>query len=266
MSQVAALPSPMRRQVESKIESRKALPKQPPVQAEVRYLGSRDPRFRETNLKRMLRLAAVKSGQESLADPSGESISISQFENLPLEVQLQVANNDACRLGYLLPAKSTEDRRKASSPVGVKSTRSTKTAPASMKASSPGVETFARSGATFDESESLRYEKSESATDESTHIGASRSFFHDNILPLTLFMDENPDVGREAVEYVKDFLRLVTKEKRLFDVVRLLRAVRNHGDGWGSSDKFASILQAVNHAVKETHGFRLDCDRLFPNE
>ncbi|VEU43601.1 unnamed protein product [Pseudo-nitzschia multistriata] len=52
-------------------------------------------RFRQTSLKRMMKLAAVKSGHERT------SISLTQLEQLPLEIKLQVVNHDDQRVGVL---------------------------------------------------------------------------------------------------------------------------------------------------------------------
>jgi len=60
-------------------------------------------RFRQTDLKRMMKLAAVRSGHES------SGISLTQLEQLPLEIKLQVVNRDDRQIGVL----SQQYQRKA---------------------------------------------------------------------------------------------------------------------------------------------------------
>ena len=52
----------------------------------------------QPGIKHMLRLVSIKSGQDKLCY-NGESVSLTQLDSLPLEMQLQVANNDDKYIG-----------------------------------------------------------------------------------------------------------------------------------------------------------------------
>jgi hypothetical protein len=287
MSQVEYLPTQMRKQIESKMESRRELAKEPadvtgkienrrelakqPLQVAERGrlfdkqvlavyghgVAGKDSRFRQTDVKRMMRLAAVKSGQESLREASGESVSMTQLGSLPLEMQLQVANGDDYLVGNFARDKTFDDRtdrKKAWKPTTRDSveTRERKfekpvprAKPASRPASSEG-----------DPQPVISVPRKAVRADP-------RAFFRDNILPLTVFMDENPEADPEAASFVVQFLCLCVTEQGLSDVARLLRVIKNRGDAW-SRDTLTAVVQAVNEKVDQIHGARLDPEWLFP--
>jgi DNA repair protein REV1 len=270
MSQVEALPAPMRKQVESKIKSRRLLAKQSPEVAErgrfvakqmpgghIHGAVGKDPRFRQTDVKRMFRLAAVKSGQESVREASGESVSLTQLESLPLEMQLQVANGDDYLVGNLAREKSYDDRidrKKAWKPNPRDSTETQgrkfeKPAPRGKPAPRPALNEGDTQPVVSVPREIVQADP--------------RAFFRNNILPLTVFMDENPEADREAVSFVVQFLCLCVTEHGLCDVARLLRAIKNRGDAW-SCAALTFVMQAVNEKVEQIHGARLDREWLFP--
>jgi hypothetical protein len=303
MSQVEYLPTQMRKQVESKMESRgeskmesrgeskmesrgelakqpaevagktesrRELAKQPPEVAERGRLfdnrvlaayshgvAGKDPRFRQTDVKRMMRLAAVKSGQESLREASGESVSMTQLGNLPLEMQLQVANGDDYLVGNLARGKTFDDRtdRKKAWKPNVRDSAETrerkieKPAPRAKPAPRPTLCEGDPPPVIIVPRKAVRADP--------------RAFFRDNILPLTVFMDENPEADPEAVSFVIQFLCLCVTEHGLCDVARLLRVIKNRGDAW-SRDTLTSVVQAVNENVEQIHGARLDPEWLFP--
>jgi hypothetical protein len=287
MSQVRYLPTQMRKQVESKMESRRELAKQPaevagkmesrrelakqpPKVAERGRLfdkqvlaayghgvAGKDPRFRQTNVKRMMRLAAVKSGQESLREASGESVSMTQLGSLPLEMQLQVANGDDYLVGNLARGKTFDDRtdRKKAWKPNVRDSAETR----ERKIEKPASRAKPAPRHTLSESDPQPIV----SVPRKAVRADPRAFFRDNILPLTVFMDENPEAELEAVSFVVQFLCLCLTEHGLSDVARLLRVIKNRGDAW-SRDTLTSVVQAVNEKVEQIHGARLDPEWLFP--
>jgi len=264
MSQVEALPSPWRKQIQTKIESDRAVAANRAKEAASRRTGNRsspvargsgptykDTRFRQTDVKRMMRLAAVKSGQESLLGDAGAPVSLTQLDNLPLEMQLQIANDDEHLVGNLLTGKSyddSNDHKKAWKPRirGTTETRDRTTTKPALEA--------------------LKTEE-KALTVPLIPIQVVRTdpsaFFREYHMPLAVFLDENPTADREAVSFVIQFLCLCAEESGLDFVVRLLRATKNRGDGW-SREPLTSIMQAVNEKVHQLHaGARLDDEWLF---
>jgi hypothetical protein len=283
MSQVEYLPSSMRKLVESKMESRRELAKQSPEVAErgefakqspevagrVRVVDKqvpagyghgvigKDHRFRQTDVKRMLRLGAVKSGQESLQEASGESVSLTQLESLPLEMQLQVANGDDYLVGNVARYKTSDDRADRKKAWKLNARDSVETRERKFEKPAPRAKPAPRP--TLSESDTQPV----ISVPRKAFRSDPRAFFRDNILPLIVFMDENPEADPEAVSFVVQFLCLCVSEHGLCDVARLLRAIKNRGDAW-SRDTLTSIVQAVNENVEEIHGARLDPEWLFP--
>ncbi|EEC44241.1 predicted protein [Phaeodactylum tricornutum CCAP 1055/1] len=111
MSQVELLPSSMKKQIMAQLEQKRNLE----FEDTAYFDSTKVARFRQTDVKRQLtfassgslptvfRLAAVKSGEDSLADTLGGAVSLTQFGTLPLKMQLQIANNDGCSVGLVSP-------------------------------------------------------------------------------------------------------------------------------------------------------------------
>jgi len=116
MSQVEALPQELQQQIASRMKKAGAGNIEESININDEYnnhlvdseINSAN-RFRQTDLKRMMKLAAVKSGH----DRTG--ISLTQLDELPLEIKLQVVNEDNRQLGVLSPRssrpKTSNDRR-----------------------------------------------------------------------------------------------------------------------------------------------------------
>ena len=69
--------------------------------------------LQQVSVKRMLKLASVKSGWDKLKEMDGSAnISLTKFEFLPLEMQLQLANNNKIPIGLLNGLKKTVSRSK----------------------------------------------------------------------------------------------------------------------------------------------------------
>jgi hypothetical protein len=243
MSQVDVLPSPMKKQIVSKMEAERARNASPRPDRCIAVVA-RDARFRQTDVKRMFRLAAVKAGERELAGASGSTISLTQLESLPLEVQLQVANDDSRGLGALSPEKRIKN---AGSSARLKTDRLSERAQPKRRTSPATVRNAARKNACEAEHNVPGVAPTEAL-----------NFFRDNVLPLSLFMDENTKANQEVTCHVVDFLCLCVDENRLSDVVVLLRSIKNRNDLW-SSLAFHSIFESVDRKVQEC--FRVSLDR-----
>jgi len=243
MSQVEELPSPMRRKIKKEIAiaSLRSKVESPPD-------GKPQARFRQTNIKRMLRLEAVKSGLETL--PEGvQQVSLTQLERLPLEVQLNVANNDEARIGTLCPpVQKSRKKRKATATEPRKSMRWSKNLPGSRE-----------------DSGRIKGRRAVVTVDLAPYSEDPRDFYRENIDPLRQFLDKHPKADREAMDEVKNFLLVCVEENRLPDVVLLLRNIKNRRDVW-SGDPCNWLLDQVNEAVSLGHGgARLESDWVFLN-
>jgi hypothetical protein len=204
---------------------------------------TQDTRFRQIDVRRIMRLAAIKSGEQSLAPTFGDPVSLTELESLPLEMQLQVANHDNGPVGILsqknritLPAKvrSQPQKRPQKNTVVPLTTEAVAVCPGDGCATYP------------------KY---------SENASKSGSFFMENIRPLAIFMDENNSSDEEAVNSVIQFLELCVEELRFSDAALLLRSIANRSDEWsGEGDAFEQIFDAVNTKSARVLGDGLDKD------
>jgi impB/mucB/samB family C-terminal domain len=249
MSQVDILPPELRLQILSKMEAERSRGAQVQLDDACNKSLTRDSRFRQTNVKRMLQLANVKSGNLKVRSEFGHHVSVTQLDCLPLEVQLQLANADLASLGALSPERKhgktafvsrpvTSDSAERRSPVYRQSPIQTTT---SCAVELCGMNDS--SGCTFRAADACH-------------------FFRNNVRPLALFMDENPKARQDSSRQVAEFLCVCVQEHRLDDAACLLRTIVNRSDEWGTSRVFDGIFKAVDEMVQTAYGFQLGKDWL----
>jgi hypothetical protein len=229
-------------------------------------------KFRQTSLTRMMRLAAVKSGEVETA------ISLTQLDHLPLELQLQVVNDDLGPIGALSPTKLP--RPHASSHKEVSKSVQRATHASEVSGGNDGVVlAHQRDSPThFLWSENLSMEMDAPPMEEKdTHETEEedveddeilvtlpprdqRAFFRENVAPLKVFLDENSPSNKEAVETVISFLCQCVTEGQLRDVVVLFRSIRNRVDSWSDVLVLEQLAQALDERHFEIYRKRLDID------
>ena len=254
MSQVAALPSPMRRHVQEKIEKLRKVyedsPESLPMTAPKEMAYPPPTRYRQTNVLRMMRLAAVKSGKAS--GEAAADISLTQLDQLPMEVQLQVVNNDTLSLGVQTPAKKVPNRNMASKIVARQLVDNKQSRPVERSAKTTQLIKRNNARAVVSTEKPVTEEDAQFTPplDES-------SFFCQNILPLSVFLDAN-DVTEETLGLVQEFLQQFVTDYSWHEVVLLLRSVRHRGDDWSNPAVFAAMLGQVNALFLQETGDNLD--------
>ena len=241
MSQVHELPSPMRRHILSKIDRGITGGRGNDTPVDLEVSTAEEPRFRQVDVRRMMKLAAVKSGEQALPENLGEQVSLTQLERLPLEMQLQVANNDHRPVGMLSPKSRSSATRKK--------TKTTK-------------EIRQRSRGRLAEEKKERVDQTEWTEDNNmvpSPFESADSFFVENVKPLAVFLDENSASDEQAVAQVVQFLEICLDESRFSDTVVLLRSIKNREDEWTGA-AFDSIFDATDAKAKELLGDGLDRD------
>jgi impB/mucB/samB family C-terminal domain len=245
MSQVQVLPSPMRRQITSKMEMER---KSKVRAAEMMEAGAvSKPRLRQTNVQRVLRLAAVKAGHQDSATDDSRRFSLGQLESLPFEVQLQVTNNDDLGVGTLSEPSHTHRKKQQHLAIANNMTK----AALSLSTRSNKAELPPRAAQAL----LLPFI-------EFDVVEGPNEFFEQNVFPLSLFLDEHSsDSDAAALNHILEFFRLLVEENRHWDVARLLRSIRSRTDGWGGSTKiFQDIFEAVDSYVMDATGMQVDID------
>ena len=207
-------------------------------------------RFRQTNVQRMMKLAAVKTGQEA------SSLALSQLDHLPLEIKLQVVNQDSCPIGALSPRKLFSSNQRQS--VGIT---------ASREKARPSPARRPQQSASREETKSVGQNTptrtgNETKSDPETPTLLPVDVYEEDILPLRLFLNENPPASAEAVDNVVAFLITCLKEERMKDLVTLFRSIRNRGDDWSKQAVLLELVKPLDEEHVKRHGFRLDVDWL----
>jgi hypothetical protein len=178
----------------------------------------------QASVRRMLKLACVKSGDEQL---DSNSLSLTQLEFLPLELQLQVANGDDVKIM----------KKSKSKPNGtIKFDHNDPTDVEIVSVCSSHVE---------DERGSTSSEKQ------------SKTFYRENVLPLQDFISSNPNPDSGSIDTVRDFLSVGVHEKRLDDVVTFLRTIKNMDNSW-DNNIYSQLKKSTMDQVYSTTGDVLD--------
>ena len=256
--EVMALPTPLRDEILKQMRSKEAqstAASDPSVTAtpphrkkstlRAHQSNPGDGHLRQLSLKRMMKLASVKSGQD------GNFISLSQLDDLPLELQLQIANNDEGPLRH---------RRQQAKP----SPRS----PPHRKTNG-SLPRVTGGPATGNKSPTAQLQLSNNDEDdldaEPNHFqvidvdggGHEGDFYRTNILPLTLWMNERSDPSSEDIDHVKKFFATLAKERRIDDVTSLLRTIKRREDIWGGN-VYGDLLDSIDNRLIFSEGRRLD--------
>jgi hypothetical protein len=226
-------------------------------------------RFRQSSLQRMMRLAAVKAGKETT------EISLTQLDQLPLDIQLQVANGDFYSVGSLSQRKHpphpkerslTPSNRRSSiqSSNGnrdlMPSMRRGEQAFVTVKDKPPTSSIEQKGGAPFDMGSQKHSTVNTEADEPIEHD--PRAFYVENVAPLKVFCDENSSLACDTVQQVVTFLKTCLTEGRSRDVVVLFRSVRNRADGWSNQEVLYEIARALDNEQMKVNGTRLDIDWL----
>ncbi|KAL3816204.1 hypothetical protein ACHAXA_007322 [Cyclostephanos tholiformis] len=178
----------------------------------------------QASVRRMLKLACVKSGDEQLVR---RDLSLSQLEYLPLELQLQVANDDDVKI----MKKSKHKTNKT------------------MK---------------FDQNNLTDVEVltvySSPVKEDRGRVSSENyftNFYHENILPLQGFISSHPNPDSNAIDTVRDFLSLCVCERRFDDAVIFLRTIKNMNNGWDNNN-YSLLRKSTIDQINSMTGNVLD--------
>lgn len=207
--------------------------------------------FRQTSLKRMMRLAAVKSGQGI------DGMSVAELQRLPLEIQLQIVNEDGDPVGLL-------SQKPRNSFLG-RITKARHTAPQTKAAAPSYAQQEPKSVIEIDLTDEhegqMNTERIERGTIAHSHIH-STDLYDDDILPLKHFLNENSPLNSEAVDMVIDFFRLCLSERRMNIIPPLVRSMRNRMDLWSDRSVLLTIIQGLDEDHYKMYNNRLDIEWL----
>ena len=253
-------------------------------QASRTSFGQEEVRFRQSSLKRMMELAAVKAGQKDIG------VSMTQYESLDLETKLQLANGDTCGVGTLQKSKP---KRRSNGNIGNKQLHlkpapkySRKEPPSGKSRKSPtkpllretnnndlahdiigrdssgnepdSVETIVLDGSGDDADDDILRPDTRKHV-EPIPIRNSREFYTDNVVPLSVFLSSNSP-STESIGQVVQLLSMFVAESRDKDMLVLIRCIRNRQDEWPRQLK--EIVRQLDVQYFDSRGFHLDLDWL----
>ncbi len=262
MSQVEALPPEMKEQIYSRMNR---TVKEPEIvdmteaeEPETCALANQQQgieqqesanRFRQTDLKRMMKLAAVRSGQEQT------NISLTQLDQLPLEIRLQVVNGDNQQVGVLSQHAHRFSKKKSAhnSVHNAEQTIPNTRAMATRKQPK--------------QPDTNNKTKQSPVIGKQTNQPKQREFqiidrvdvWKEDLLPLKEFLNDNcPVQYPKSIDTVLEFLSIVVREGRLPAMVTMIRCIRNRSDGWGRAAVLEKIVRSVNALHIELYEAGLD--------
>jgi hypothetical protein len=209
-------------------------------------------RFRQVSVRRMLKLASVKSDKEALLGKFGEgTVSLTQLECLPFEMQLQIANDDEIGLSSsIFPSRvHQKSSRKITKDITNKVHSPTRNKPPV----SPSGTLCSDQG--HDDASIPKGTTMDSLND------AVGNFYKDNARPLCAWLNGITEPGIGDVERVQEFFNTCIKEGRTDDVIKMLRVIKNRHDIW-SAWPFDAMITAVDTALNLAEGYRLDLEWL----
>ena len=244
MSQVHALPSPMRKHIISEIENVKGK-----ATSETHHVQNpmRDIRYRQTDVKRLLRLASLKAGASTVLNETGQAISLTQLQCLPLELQLDIANDDSNGYGQASPIKMSQK----SHDFGRTTNHPDDETEKSVTKKNSIEQSIQLCNIDDGEDHDVMFQDTES-------VNVPPNFYRDDVLPLIAYMNENPEADMEAVQHVSEFLCLCVSENRLTDTVVLLQNIKFFGNNQWYNDGFESVFEIVDRHVNQYYLANLD--------
>jgi len=186
------------------------------------------------SLKRMFKLANVKAGQELLR---GEA-TLSQLEELPMEMQLQIANEDAVVIAKTSKSSGGVRRRPTSSPP--------KTIDSGFTSKTIRPDLYC--------------EPNEQIQTLQAPLQAPGQYYRQNIAPLRNYISSNPNPDHSAVAKVQAFLSVCVDESRLEDLVNFLRLIKRQ-EAWDSA-VYNKLRDTSLAEVKRKTGNALDAQWL----
>lgn len=273
MSQVAALPEEMQAEIRKRIPIAELQTERnestvdhdiPPVQSYGKvswhrsnscqtYMEPERAKMRQTNVKRMMKLAAVQSGQTTAGMP------LSQLDHLPLEIKLQIVNQDSDPLGHLSQRKQAPVARSvAKRPIHQEP--DTPVARPSLAGRSGETHTIRKEITMPPDNMTAQKNEGAELEDEASLFVDPVDVYQDDIVPFNHFLDENTSSDDEAVSMVVAFFTSCLQERRLCVAVSLLRNMLKRDDGWCEKGLLAGIAERLDDIHFRQAGFRLDLD------
>jgi len=184
----------------------------------------------QTSVRRMLKLACIKAGDDQLHE---NNVSLTQLDCLPLEVQLQIANDDNIKIAKQPKTKMDNVNRSRS----FSATQDDNPEVEVMQSQVSQIQIQEQGGVSEDNS--------------------STNFYQENVVPLREFISSQPTPDDETIETVNNFLLLWINERRVDDTITFLRTIKNMEKGWDNT-VYLQLRESAIRKIQSTTGNMLD--------
>jgi len=199
---------------------------------------------KQPDMKRMLKLLSVKSGCDTLKY-NGEMVSLTQLGSLPLDMQLQVANNDDISLKRVNASARRSQLRMERKEKGT------------FEGLDKHVNTNRECPEEFYAARSKKGTEQLNAIDvDVDHCLSEIETSENDEFVLRNWLDSVQNPTKSDTATLQKYLHHCILEKRLDEVVKYLRIIKRRKDAWGNT--FSEILQDVIDFLLSTEGRRLD--------
>mmetsp|Transcript_11853 Transcript_11853/g.24472 ORF Transcript_11853/g.24472 Transcript_11853/m.24472 type:complete len:559 (-) Transcript_11853:3808-5484(-) len=200
--------------------------------------------LRQLSVKRLMKLASVKCGNDG-------SISLTQLDTLPLELQLQIANNDEAPIRGRKQINSIASLYRKDNVVDE---RTDLNSTPKKKASSPR-----RMAPSFDSPRPSDLGPSDLQGSHRFQFDdmEDQEFYNDNVLPLMMFLDSCPHPSSDDLERMKSFFFTLISEKRHDEIMYLLRVINRRPDDWGKT-LFERIVNSIDERLIAIEGRKIN--------
>ncbi len=192
----------------------------------------------QTSVKRMLKLACVKASRDN--NIYDQEISLTQLDCLPLELQLEIVNNDTSSMNSTnTKVRNRKYYIKRPKKMNQKSDDSNHSLHGNKRATNKYQE-----------------QVDDSKNEEKEEI-VSYDFYSDMVLPLREWMENCSEPNVNDIDKMCEFFRILVDEKRLDELMVLLRVVKKDSI-WGIKYYKTIILQRTNEYLRIMEGRQLD--------
>lgn len=222
-------------------------------------------RHKQLNVKHLLGLMSAKKSGD-LTDEAGEQVSLTQLDKLPVALQLEVLGLKRIE-PFVASLSSSQSKRRLSSKSIDRKSNDKKTGPSFPVLEEIDKETFNLEVVSnncnyrFDDNalEEKRLNNGNNSVEGVSEINdfPSRSFYRENIAPLHEWMDLTLNPAEDDMKKTMEFLSICVREKRLHDVVIILRSIKRRADFWGA-ECYVRLVQQLDDFVFAKDRIRLD--------
>mmetsp|Transcript_10878 Transcript_10878/g.16240 ORF Transcript_10878/g.16240 Transcript_10878/m.16240 type:complete len:1078 (-) Transcript_10878:6-3239(-) len=225
-------------------------------------------RHKQLNVKHLMGLMSAKKSGDVLTDAAGEQVSLTQLDELPVALQLEVLGLKGAEPS-VASSPPRSKRKLPSKSVGAISSdgfEQSFSLPERIFMATHNLDVAGDCDDRFDGdaieergiyNNNHLFENFTEACACMSSADRTNLFYRENIAPLHEWMDHTLNPTEIDMEKPMEFLSICVREKRLHDVVIILRSIKRRSDFWGA-EYYVRLLQQLDDFVFAKNRRRLD--------